>query len=730
MLRFLFILFCSGLFIAVTPVKIAAQKAITIKVVDKERKPITDAKITLMDSDLENAVEARSDANGMVTFNNISLAKYKNGATLHVEKEYANVSFGISLENSTTPVTIVAPIVMNISKDDKQVIFDWGNDPKKDVPQKKELLGPTENVNVLKKPPLTNTIVWGPYSPSCDFNPILAVPEFSSIAVVGEKTLSDAISSSCFGAAEEAVNSLVAVTEHAISISSQVKFAWNQIYQQRDPKALATMQKLEDDVNANTKKLMEDAFEKTSALLENVKKLTVGPELYVVSCLWDGMKQYAIPESIAKLKTATGAIGKAKQALQEKVSAIRNRIASGKRPEWADKDLFTNWEDVTKNLDKSTDGLSMLLAYVSDPKTILPNEQQADLAISAAEAMLGSLIGNCQIREVERQISVATSAAQEALTATRLFAAQNKKEESKWRKLINDFVSKNYPPADRGWEHMDPSDPRLNAISDKWGTWAKYHNTAINEDRHAKAIEQKLVKISDLCSKLQSASITINDRVEKFRLRWMDGLKYINECKVKEAEGIVRELSNLENSACQHFFPKALDKTLGEDLAERIIKAKAKCNEPPVKGNWTLVSVTVNPPDPDKVWGDKPWTYSAQSTSASLRIYNGDKMEFQWTAPPQQITSNGFTISLSSQVKTVPNSRQVGALIGVEGYGLTSDIPADQRRAYAYSGDIAGVSSSAQKSVTFKPVANASEIEVRVGMQYNVTFTYKYKRAQ
>ena len=144
--------------------------------------------------------------------------------------------------------------------------------------------------------------------------------------------------------------------------------------------------------------------------------------------------------------------------------------------------------------------------------------------------------------------------------------------------------------------------------------------------------------------------------------------------------------------------------------------------------NWTLVSVTVNPPNPKETWTHNEWNYTAQSSSAHYSIYDGaTQIDFNWTPPPQQINSNGFTVSLNVQAKTT-GGQVIAAIIGVSGSGITSDTPNDDahRNAYAYGNG----SANAQQSVTFKPTANASEIEVKIGLQWAVTFTYKYKRAQ
>ena len=134
---------------------------------------------------------------------------------------------------------------------------------------------------------------------------------------------------------------------------------------------------------------------------------------------------------------------------------------------------------------------------------------------------------------------------------------------------------------------------------------------------------------------------------------------------------------------------------------------------------WTLVSTTSVPATPYQ-----GWSFSAQGGTAHWDIYNGDKADFQWTAPPQQITSNGFTIMISSKSTPAPNSR-LAVLIGLGGYGFTTDSPTDQGAlANAPEGQ-----PSAQRTMKFIPSATATEIEVRIELMWgDVKFYYKYKK--
>ena len=143
-----------------------------------------------------------------------------------------------------------------------------------------------------------------------------------------------------------------------------------------------------------------------------------------------------------------------------------------------------------------------------------------------------------------------------------------------------------------------------------------------------------------------------------------------------------------------------------------------RANKPRLAERWVLESVTVSPETPPQ-----GWTYSAQSSSAHYTIYNGDKADFQWTPPPQQIDATGFTVSLNVQARPIPNNR-LAAIISVSGAGLNTDTPRDDQSAYAKAES--GTAASAQASVTFKPTANSTGLELKIGMMWAITFTYKY----
>lgn len=162
---------------------------------------------------------------------------------------------------------------------------------------------------------------------------------------------------------------------------------------------------------------------------------------------------------------------------------------------------------------------------------------------------------------------------------------------------------------------------------------------------------------------------------------------------------------------------------------------RTRAQTPPpvaVSNRWILISTTVSPANPSETWTHGEWAYNAQSTSAHYSIYNGGiTSDFQWTAPPPQIDAGGFTITYGVQAIDGTGGRN-SSIIRAYASGMTSDTPDDDehRVAAANADKTAGrPTASAQKSITFKPVPSSNELEVKVGMQWAVTYTYKYRRA-
>ena len=562
------------------------SRMVSFRISDDKRQPMSDATVTLS-GDNGHEAKARTDASGTVNFDIQQDIQYKNAMITVAKEGFNNYSVPVEINTQTSQVSVVAPLAANT------IVV--GSEPVKPK-DKAELPGPTGNVVITGMPPgysptPPNPVpLWGPYIPSCNGNPLVGVPEYTPLGVEAEKTLLDYVSTTCIGAAGEAVDALVDLTENIGNVSTKLSAVWEQAFQVRNgmqlnqvaqkiDKLTGDTRKIVNEDYAKTKKSVDDAVEKTQKLYENMKALAAGPEMYALNCIWDGFKDFAIPEPLLKLKSSTEAFGKAQTAMQEKMEAIKKRVESGTPLAYSDKELFTNWKDVTENVEKTSSGLNLVYSYISDPVKILPYETQVSLAIRTAETMIGTLMTDCQIREVDRQIRQGISTGQSLLSAARKRAAQMKKGESKWREIINDFAFKNFTPENRGWEHFQPNDYRLLMLpQNDYNMFVKYHNEGIDAEKEAIRLEEPLKKLGALCAKIQPMAATLNVRVNKYEALYTKGLIALDTCKLEEAREYAKQLQSLENSECGHFFPKPFGKTKSEELSAKIFDAKNRGN--------------------------------------------------------------------------------------------------------------------------------------------------------
>jgi hypothetical protein len=600
-----------------------------------------------------------------------------------------------------------------------------------------DLLDPSTNVNTTSMPSTWNPHIVkiktsGPYTPQCTESPLNGVPEFSSFLVPEEKTLLDYISESCLGSAADAVNSLVDLVDEVSKISSEATAAYNNVRKQPGQVLNETQKMAKEHENLGT--AAADAYKKTKTLVENMTTLAAGPELYVVSCMWDGVKEYAgatsggkIMSDLDNIRKTTENFGKAKKSVQAKLDSFRIRMARGGALSMTDMKLFTDWEDIKKNITSTTKSLNLLVAYVSNPKKLLPYETQAELAISSAETMMRSLNGNCQIQVCDDEIKDGVLAGQQALVGARRYTAQMHKLEDKWRQKINDVVDKSYPQL-KNWEYRNSDDPSLDPIQSMYDQYVPPHNERISGEQQVKKIEKTLNKLGDLCSRLGPLAAMINSRISEYQLIYYKAVDALAACNNKNAESGVAQLQHLENSDCGHFFPTLEENKYSEDLLKKIRDSKesGKCKPKQGSGDWVLVSTKVVPENPKVTWTHNEWNYSEKGTEAHYSIYNGAfKIDFKWTPPPESFSSNGFTIDVSFNATTA-NNQSISSVIGVSASGVSSDTPDDQDHRAAMATGNGSVSAS--KSVNFKPMPNATDIEVRIGMHWAVTYTYKYHR--
>lgn len=579
------------------------NKTVSFKISDDKRQAIANATVKLNDESGLTA-ESNSDANGVANFEFAPDVQFKNPTLTVAKQGFADYAVPVEINNQTSQVSVVAPLATNTI---------MAEEIKEPARPKTELLGPTDNGNSSSLPlgysvaPRNPVPLWGPYFPNCEGNPLDAVPSYTPLAVEDEQTLFDNLSKSCLGSLTDAVDALVDLTENVARVSTKFDAIWEQSFQAKNMKQLdqvpgavdkttADLKKLVEDEKANTSKAISEAVSKTTEMIEKMKELAAGPEMFAVSCLWSGFKDYAIPEPLLKMKSATQAFGKAQTAMLTKLEAIKTRVNSGESLKYSDKELFTNWKDVNENIEKTNSGLNLIYSYVKNPSQILPYETQVNLAISKAESLLSTMMTDCQIREADRQIKQGISAGQALLLATRKRAAQMKKGESKWREIINNYVIANFKPEDRGWEYYDSNDFRLQLLPvNDYNTFVKYHNEAIFASKEAIRLEEPLKKLGELCAKLKPMAATLNERLSKYESIYSKGLLALDDCKLEEVNSCINQLQSLENSECGHFFPRPYGKTASQELSAKLFDAKksGKCVEVVPPGAYVLTRTDI-----------------------------------------------------------------------------------------------------------------------------------------
>ena len=633
-----------------------------------------------------------------------------------------------------------------VMNQDPQVIMVDPNttDPNVFEPVKKDkkipgsgMLEPTGNVGNSSMPSTwkahaINNKASGPYNAQCTESPLYGVPEFSSFIVLEDKTIAEYITESCLGAAGDAVNSLADLVDEVSKISSEASAAYLNI--RKEPGQLLTETEKMAKQHENLSSAASDAYKKTKTLVDNMKTLAEGPELYALSCIWDGVKEYAGTTSGGKILNDLNAIrkttenfGKAKKAVEAKLDSFRVRIEKGGALSFADTKLFTDWADIKKGITSTTKSVNLLVAYVSNPKKLLPYEVQADMALTNAEAMISSLTGNCQLQECDAAIKDGIYAGQQALIGARRSTAQAHKREDKWRQRINDVVFKSYPDL-RNWEHRDSNDPFLDPIKTMYDQYVPEHNERVNGEQQVDRLQNKLNNLGELCTKLQPIANQVNGRIADYQLIYYTGRNALAACNFQKVESQATELKQLENSDCGHFFPTLFDLTYSEDLLKRMreYKMEGKCKPKTGSGEWTLVSTKVTPENPKVTWTHNEWDYNVNGTEAHYNIYDGAyKVDFNWTPPPAHFDKSGFTVEVSLNGKTT-NNQLISTGIGISTSGVTSDTPNDQEHRSAMATGHGSVSGS--RSVHFTPLPNATDIEVRIGMHWAVEYTYKYHR--
>jgi hypothetical protein len=631
---------------------------IAIRISDDKRQPLAHVRVKLKD-DSGKETESTSDAGGIAMFSPVPGVSYKN-AWLALSKEgFKDYTVPVLIDDQTSQISVIASFETNTPL--VEADLDQGK-------QKTDMLGPTGNLVTSNMPPgftpsVKPEVTWGPYTPACDANPLAAVPQYTPLAVEDDKSLLDHIGSECLGAAGEAVDALADLTENIVSFSIKLKAAWNQASPNTGQKQTSQAATLPDSLklrSADAWKAIvafkESAY-KTRELFEKMNKIAAGPQLYVIECIWDGFKNYLVPDPLMKMKKATEAFYKAKSGTKEKLDAMAKKEASNEPLTLADLDLYTNWIEITENVEKTCSNLNLIYTYLSDPVTILPYEMQLTLSMSTAEKMLGTVMSDCQIRELDKEIKHGITAGQSLLMAARKHKAQMQKGKLASQALINDYVIKNKKTECQGWQNFFTNDIRITELPNKeYKQWVIYNNAEIADIAKIARYEEILNKFGALCGQIQPLAAALNERVKKYEDIYTKGLIAADSCKLDEARTRIAELKSLENSACGHFFPRPFGIAKSEELELRIksyVKS-GKCKETGVDtrfaGNWyyapdgITITISGSQQNPALTWKQDQkaraqpgmWKIIDPRTFSDIKI-DGNKIIGKFKSDPEYI---------------------------------------------------------------------------------------------
>lgn len=558
-----------------------------ILITNEQKKAVVNADVELVDN-FGKVLKSKTNNEGIANFDIGPVENYSSGR--------ARITRGVNTFDSPVFINYRLKMLTIEMPEDMVIITDGWDDNK--ITELKE---PTINTKVSTDKSIYSTIKFsesipfGPYTALCEVNPLASVPTYDKNAIESEKTLLDAISESCLGAADEAVNSLVDLTFSTVGIKNKLQA----IFEEEMMKGkLSSVQKsvesLKNEDGPKIKAAIENAIEKTKGLYEVMEKIAAGPELYIISCMWDGIVKYYVPEGILKVKKAAESFGKAKEAMSNKIAALKDRYAKYDSLQMKDKELLTNWSDITENIKKTSEGLNILLGYVKNPrKAFTSYESQAKNALSLAESMINKVTDDCKIIDLDQKMKEGIEAAQAALTSKRKFAAQMGKEEGKWKDKINEISGTKpwYPfgQEDVVWpaNAMAP----LIGIESQWVQLVPYHNERVNAQKDVERITNLLSKLAEMCRRTQSASEIINQKIEKYEQLYVKGCEAADKCDFSNAFIIVSQLREQERSACGHFYPRPFGFIKSENLKNRIERNKQNCKtgdpeDEPIDPSW------------------------------------------------------------------------------------------------------------------------------------------------
>jgi hypothetical protein len=549
------------------------SRKFTLLITNEKKEPLTGADVQLESND-GSILAGKTNKDGLIDFQIKDWRDYTSGRAI-IKKGSNRFESPVYLNYRLNRLTIEVPEDMVIMVDD---LDDW----KKEDQKEPTIDNPAADPRLLLKAQFpVLPMEYGPYTTECDPNPLATVPLFDYTSVESEKTLADAVAGACTEAASDAVNSLVDLTYTMAAIKSKLEAIWRDALAKRSFRpGYTAIKSMIDTDGPTTRAAISDATEKLKTIYEEMEKLAAGPELYVATCVWDGIKKYFVPADILKMKKSTENFGKAKEALGKKIIELDVRSRSAEPYSVNDRSLFTDWGEVTENLEKTKDGLSVLVSYARSPRKMLTSyESQAQYALQQAEGMLNTVNNDCRIAELDKQLKTGLEMMKSLLATKRKFAAQMHKEEGKTKDRINALAG-NKPWYPFGYETKPI--PRnamapLIGIETQWPQFVAYHNERIEADNESKRLEAFLLRIAAVCQQVTPIASALNQKVALYEQLYLSGCEKADNCDFPNAEQIVSQLRTAERSACGHFYPHPFGFLKSENLAKRILREREHC---------------------------------------------------------------------------------------------------------------------------------------------------------
>jgi hypothetical protein len=538
----------------VAPLLQATARKVSVSISDANRQPLANTEVRLKDVATPFEVVTITDGAGIASFDMPPGASSGN-LILKINKQgFTALLLPVAIDDQASRVEVLVPVQQNIVQADMEVM------------KPADMLGPTQGLeptNTLTNPVFFPIPDWGPYQPQCEANVFDDIPFFSHIYVEQEKSFLETITSSCLEPATKALDSVIMFLDAFSKLQPKFQSLYEQavrennldpgfvaatgMWEQKDPR-------LREEFNNTRRQIL--------GMVNKMQEFAKGPMAYLASCVWDGIKDYALPDDVNKILKTPEDFEKATKSAE----AITKELTETKYlPLQVLKNyLLDEFTNIGRNLEKTVKGMNLAMTYLADPTKLLPYKMQTSMALRAAESGMNTIMTDCQIRECDRQIKRGIMAGKEALTASRKLIAQKARCMSDYNEMIVNDIGRKVQPSPQAYLELDNCRKQL-----------------LYAQADSAEIRSQLERLAKLCEKIQPIAAVLNARVNKYEQLYNSGVTALEKCKMGEAQLYVNQLLALENSECGHFYPKPYGIAKSEDLKNKIAKVKESgfCNK-------------------------------------------------------------------------------------------------------------------------------------------------------